>query len=67
MDLGAQLGDRFHPHPFAGHLAGLVLAEVELTAVDQEFLRPDWVGAEVTGDARYQNSVLARALAPPAA
>ncbi|MDO9710101.1 CYTH domain-containing protein [Paracraurococcus lichenis] len=51
---------------FGGHLAGLVLAEVELAAADQAVTLPDWVGAEVTADARYQNAVLARAAAPPA-
>ncbi|MFZ4408457.1 MAG: CYTH domain-containing protein [Paracraurococcus sp.] len=50
---------------FAGHLAGLVIAEIELEAADQPFARPDWVGTEVTGDRRYQNSTLSRALAPP--
>jgi adenylate cyclase len=50
---------------FAGHLAGLVLAEVELDAADQAFMRPDWAGPEVTGDPRYMNNALARAAAPP--
>jgi adenylate cyclase len=50
---------------FAGHLAGLVMAEVELASADQPFARPDWAGAEVTGDKRYQNNALARADAPP--
>jgi adenylate cyclase len=44
---------------FAGENAGLVVAEVELTAEDQPFARPDWLGAEVTHDARYFNSNLA--------
>jgi adenylate cyclase len=44
---------------FAGDNAGLVVAEVELTAEDQPFARPDWLGAEVTHDARYFNSNLA--------
>lgn len=50
---------------FAGHLAGLVLAEVELSAADQALRLPGWVGQEVTGDPRYQNSALARAAGPP--
>ena len=50
---------------FAGHLAGLVLAEVELASADQPFARPDWLGREVTEDARYQNAALSRAAAPP--
>ena len=44
---------------FAGDNAGLVVAEVELTAEDQPFARPDWLGEEVTHDARYFNSNLA--------
>lgn len=51
---------------FGGHLAGLVLAEVELAAADQAVPLPAWVGDEVTTDPRYQNAVLARAPGPPA-
>lgn len=50
---------------FAGHLAGLVLAEVELSRAEQEFTRPDWAGEEVTSDPRYQNNALSRAAGPP--
>ena len=44
---------------FAGDNAGLVVAEVELQSEDQVFARPDWLGEEVTQDARYFNSNLA--------
>lgn len=44
---------------FAGDNAGLVVAEVELMSEDQPFARPDWLGEEVTHDARYFNSNLA--------
>lgn len=44
---------------FLGANAGLVLAEIELTAEDQPFERPAWLGEEVTGDARYVNANLA--------
>lgn len=44
---------------FAGENAGLVVAEVELQSEDQVFARPDWLGDEVTQDARYFNSNLA--------
>lgn len=50
---------------FAGHLAGLVMAEVELADADQPVALPDWAGAEVSGDARFQNANLARAAAVP--
>ncbi|WP_295856030.1 CYTH domain-containing protein [uncultured Xylophilus sp.] len=44
---------------FLGDNAGLVVAEIELASEDEPFARPDWLGAEVTGDARYYNSSLA--------
>ena len=44
---------------FLGANAGLVVAEIELAREDQPFTRPDWLGAEVTGDARYVNANLA--------
>jgi adenylate cyclase len=50
---------------FAGHLAGLVLAEVELADATQPVVLPPWVGLEVTQDARYLNSALAKATAAP--
>lgn len=43
---------------FAGENAGLIVAEIELTEVDQAFDKPDWLGDEVTGDKRYYNSAL---------
>ena len=44
---------------FGGTNQGLFLAEIELPDADADFPRPDWLGAEVTGDARYYNSALA--------
>ncbi len=44
---------------FAGDNAGLVVAELELGTEDEEFVRPEWLGREVTHDARYFNSNLA--------
>jgi adenylate cyclase len=44
---------------FLGANAGLVVAEIELTSEDQAFVQPAWLGAEVTGDARYVNANLA--------
>lgn len=43
---------------FFGANAGLVVAEIELESEDQQFSRPDWLGAEVTDDARYFNANL---------
>ena len=44
---------------FAGANKGLVVAELELSDEDEAFDRPDWLGAEVSSDARYYNSNLA--------
>ncbi len=44
---------------FAGANHGLVMAEIELANEDEAFDRPDWIGEEVSGDARYYNSNLA--------
>jgi adenylate cyclase len=46
---------------FLGRLEGLFLAEIELRDPEEEFPRPDWLGAEVTHDPRYRNSHLYRA------
>lgn len=45
---------------FAGENAGLIVAEIELNSVDEAFIRPDWIGADVSGDLRYYNSELAK-------
>lgn len=44
---------------YEGILDGLVVAEIELAGEDESFERPDFLGAEVTGDARYLNQTLA--------
>jgi adenylate cyclase len=52
-------GDRmWEVDVFAGHAEGLVLAEIELDAVDAMFVLPEWAGREVTDDPRYRNSAL---------
>ncbi len=43
---------------FFGRNAGLIVAEIELEAENQTFERPEWIGKEVTGDARYYNAAL---------
>jgi len=45
---------------FLGENAGLVVAEIELEREDQPFVKPDWIGEEVTQDARYFNANLLR-------
>ena len=45
---------------FAGENSGLIVAEIELSRVDEPFARPDWLGEDVSHDPRYYNSQLAR-------
>lgn len=35
---------------------GLILAEIELESPDQPFMKPGWVGKEVTHDRKYYNA-----------
>ncbi len=44
---------------FKGASAGLILAEIELPAVDHPLTLPPWIGTEVTPDYRYTNAYLA--------
>ena len=44
---------------FHGKNDGLIVAEIELSAEDEAFERPNWLAEEVTGDPRYYNSNLA--------
>lgn len=44
---------------FGGDNAGLVVAEIELAHLDEDFARPGWLGAEVTLQTRYYNLALA--------
>ena len=48
----------FEVDEFYGENEGLIVAEVELDSEEEEFDRPDWLGAEVTGEAKYYNSML---------
>lgn len=45
---------------FHGANEGLILAEVELSAEEEEFIRPAWLGREVSGDRRFYNSSLTK-------
>ena len=48
----------FEVDEFFGENEGLLLAEVELSAPDEPFEKPSFLGQEVTGDRRYYNSSL---------
>jgi adenylate cyclase len=50
---------------FAGRHAGLVIAEIELVDENQTVSLPEWVGAEVSHDDRYNNASLSRAVSIP--
>ena len=48
----------FEVDEFHGDNEGLIIAEIELSSESETFTKPAWLGAEVTGDARYYNSML---------
>ncbi len=45
--------DEFH-----GENEGLIVAEIELSGIDEVFEQPDWLAQEVTDDRRYTNAAL---------
>ena len=51
---------QFEVDVFRGGNEGLIIAEIELQSEDEPFLRPDWLGEEVTSDPRYFNSALVK-------
>ena len=48
----------FEVDEFYGENEGLIVAEVELESEDEVFVKPGFIGEEVTGDIRYYNSQL---------
>ncbi len=48
----------FEVDEFFGDNKGLIIAEVELNSEDENYIKPDWLGDEVTGNIRYYNSNL---------
>ena len=53
-------GHTYEVDEFHGDNEGLTVAEIELSDEAEAFERPSWLGKEVTGDARYYNSALAK-------
>jgi len=45
---------------FLGDNKGLVVAEIELSQEDESFIKPVWLGDEVTGQVNYYNSQLSK-------
>ena len=50
----------FEIDEFSGDNKGLVIAEVELNSSYEKFIKPNWLGEEVTGDVKYYNSQLSK-------
>lgn len=50
----------FEVDEFHGANDGLVMAEVELSSVDEEFEKPDFIGLEVTADPHFRNAYMIR-------
>ena len=53
-------GSTWEVDVFEGDNAGLVIAELELEHEQQSFVRPPWIGREITHEERYSNSRLAQ-------
>jgi adenylate cyclase len=43
---------------FKGDNEGLIVAEIELDSIDEDFELPDWIDIEISSDRRYSNSNL---------
>jgi adenylate cyclase len=43
---------------FVGENKGLIVAEIELTSMEEEFSLPEWAGKEVSDEPRYYNICL---------
>ncbi len=50
----------FEVDEFFGDNQGLTIAEIELNSENESFLKPTWLGEEVTGDVKYYNSQLSK-------
>jgi adenylate cyclase len=50
----------FEVDEFFGDNLGLTVAEIELNEENENFLKPTWLGEEVTGDVKYYNSQLSK-------
>ncbi len=48
----------FEVDEFYGENKGLTVAEIELSSESEAFVKPAWLGDEVTGDVKYYNSML---------
>jgi CYTH domain-containing protein len=45
---------------FLSENKGLVIAEIEMQQANEPYLKPSWLGVEVTGETKYYNSQLSK-------
>ncbi|WP_442265055.1 CYTH domain-containing protein [Tenacibaculum sp. ZS6-P6] len=45
---------------FLGDNLGLIIAEIELSSENENFVKPDWLDREVTGETKYYNSNISK-------
>ena len=50
----------FEVDEFLAENKGLVIAEIELPDENTKFIKPNWLGEEVTGQLKYYNAMLAK-------
>lgn len=50
----------FEIDEFYGGNQGLIIAEIELSTENESFVKPVWLGEEVTADSRYYNAYLSK-------
>jgi adenylate cyclase len=50
----------FEVDEFQGDNQGLIVAEIELSFENENFIKPAWLGEEVTGDRKYYNAMLVK-------
>jgi adenylate cyclase len=50
----------FEVDEFFGNNQGLIIAEVELKEENEMFMKPKWLGKEVTGQIKYYNSQISK-------
>ncbi|PKP11139.1 MAG: adenylate cyclase [Bacteroidetes bacterium HGW-Bacteroidetes-3] len=50
----------FEVDEFFGENNGLIIAEIELPNENTKFIKPSWLGKEVTGQLKYYNAMLAK-------
>ncbi|MDY5858846.1 MAG: CYTH domain-containing protein [Porphyromonas sp.] len=57
-------GHEWEVDVFVGDYEGLILAELELSSGDEDFVLPPWVAEEVTGEPQYYNAAMALGQGP---